>query len=51
MGICPYEGLKWLVVGMTLGYDVTAGRILTRVLNIGTIMVQTPNISTKYPQQ
>ena len=31
-------------------YDITAGRILTRVLNIGTIMVQTPNISTKCPQ-
>ena len=31
MGICPYKGLKWL----KLGYDITAGRILTRVLNIG----------------
>ena len=30
--------------------DITAGRILTRVLNIGTIVVQTPNTSTKYPQ-
>ena len=25
MGICPYKGLKWL----KLGYDITAGRILT----------------------
>ena len=46
MGICPYKGLKWL----KLGYDSTAGTILTRVLSIGSIVVQTPNTSTKYPQ-
>ena len=46
MGICPYKGLKWL----KLGYDITAGRILTSVLNIGTIVVQTTNTSTKYHQ-
>ena len=50
MGICPYKGLKWL----KLGYDIIAGRILTRVLNIGTIVVQprilapnTPNNSLR----
>ena len=32
MGICPYKGLKWL----KLGYDITAGGILTRVLKITT---------------
>ena len=46
MGICPYKRLKWL----KLGYDITAGGILTRVPNIGTIVVETPITSTKYPQ-
>ena len=46
MGNCPYKWLKWL----KLGYDIIAGRILTKVLNMGTIVVQTPNTSTKYPQ-
>ena len=47
MGICPYKGLKWL----KLGYDITAGRILTRVLKIGTIMVQIPNITPNISTQ
>ena len=46
MGFCTYKGLKWL----KLGYDITAGRFLSRVLNISTIVVQTPNTSIKYPQ-
>ena len=30
--LAPYKGLKWL----KLGYDITVGRILTRVLKITT---------------
>ena len=40
------KGPQWLKIG----YDVTASRILTRVLKIGKIVVQTPSTSPFHPK-